>query len=377
MKDFPTLFKLTSTNAIQYWKISVEEFIGNYGKIITEYGQLGTDKPQITTDVISVGKNNGKANETTPYEQATKEAEATWQKKLKSGYVKSEEEATSGKVDSIIEGGVLPMLAFTFEDYSNKIKYPAYISRKLDGVRCLAIVKNGKCSLWTRQRHAINTMPIINGALEKLFPKEDIILDGELFSASLPNFEKLISIVKNEKPDFEKEIDRTRMEYHIFDIVSKDSFSTNVEKLKTLHGKDSKIKIVEQLIINSKEEAIEKTKEFITNNYEGGMIRNKDSIYQNKRSYDLLKLKFFKEDEFPIVGIKEGRGKLKGHVGSFICSIGKDTFDVKMDGSTSRLKEYFETPNLWKGKLLTITFQNYTKNGSPRFPIGKCIRSYE
>ena len=73
MKKFPTLFKLTSTNAIQYWKISVEEFICNYGKIITEYGQLRTDKPQITTDIISVGKNNGKTNETTPYEQAIKE----------------------------------------------------------------------------------------------------------------------------------------------------------------------------------------------------------------------------------------------------------------------------------------------------------------
>ena len=47
-KIFPTLFKLTSTNATQYWKISVEEFICNYGKIITEYGQVGTDKPQIT-----------------------------------------------------------------------------------------------------------------------------------------------------------------------------------------------------------------------------------------------------------------------------------------------------------------------------------------
>jgi len=29
------------------------------------------------------------------------------------------------------------------------------------------------------------------------------------------------------------------------------------------------------------------------------------------------------------------------------------------------------------GKRLTVTFQEYTEHGIPRFPVGKCIRDYE
>ena len=215
MKEFPTLFKLTSTNAIQYWKISVEEFICNYGKIITEYGQVGTDKPQITSDIISVGKNNGKTNETTPYEQAIKEAEATWNKKLKSGYVKSEEEATSGKVDNIIEGGVLPMLAHKYKDHSNKIKFPCFGNRKYDGTRCIAIVKNGKCSLWSRTRKRITSMIHIEKELESL-KLDNKIFDGELYNHKYKdNFEYLVSKIRPENPVE----DYTEVQYHIYDTI--------------------------------------------------------------------------------------------------------------------------------------------------------------
>lgn len=50
----PTLYKKTSTGAIQFWTISTK---GN--DIVTEYGQVGTDSPQITVDTIKEGKNAG------------------------------------------------------------------------------------------------------------------------------------------------------------------------------------------------------------------------------------------------------------------------------------------------------------------------------
>jgi DNA ligase-1 len=118
---------------------------------------------------------------------------------------------------------------------------------------------------------------------------------------------------------------------------------------------------------------------FRAEQYEGAMLRNKDSKYVNKRSYDLLKLKEFDDDEFEIIGIEEGRGKLAGHVGAFVCktSDGK-TFLAKMSGDTEKLADYFKDHSLWSGKRLTVQYQGLTgKERVPRFPVGKSIRDYE
>src|ERR1035437_1261890 len=97
MKTLPTLFKRTSTGAIQEWSIGVEK-----NTIITIHGQ--TDgKKQTTHDVIKEGKNIGRSNETTPAEQALMEATSKWEGKIKKGYVEDVSRAAAGEKD--IDGG--------------------------------------------------------------------------------------------------------------------------------------------------------------------------------------------------------------------------------------------------------------------------------
>src|SRR5574338_1393561 len=87
----PRLYKKTSTGAIQYWEIQVLETpnSGTFYDLLTEYGQLGTDSPQITVDTITKGKNVGKKNETSISQQAEAEARAKWEKQKKKGYVET------------------------------------------------------------------------------------------------------------------------------------------------------------------------------------------------------------------------------------------------------------------------------------------------
>src|ERR1700722_19440930 len=123
MIELATLYKKTSNGAIQFWEISV--FMeGVSGIIFTRYGQYGTLSPQETRDVVSSGKNIGKKNETSAYQQAVLEASAKWEKQLKKGYVQNIEDAKSGKTDKVIEGGVSPMLAHKFSEHAHKITYP-------------------------------------------------------------------------------------------------------------------------------------------------------------------------------------------------------------------------------------------------------------
>ena len=108
--QLPTLYKRTSTGAVQQWTIAVANTT-----ITTTYGQVG-GAMQTTSDTITEGKNIGRSNATTPQQQAQLEAAAAHEKKRKSGYVADLATAQQGGTDDIIEGGVLPMLAKVYED---------------------------------------------------------------------------------------------------------------------------------------------------------------------------------------------------------------------------------------------------------------------
>ena len=112
--------------------------------------------------------------------------------------------------------------------------------------------------------------------------------------------------------------------------------------------------------------------------YEGAMVRNAEGAYESHpthRSGDLQKIKEFDDAEWPIIGIKEGKGKLAGHA-IFTCRTQDGSeFDVKLVGDSSALREYFENPGKAIGKLLTVQYQGLTgKSGVPRFPVGLRVR---
>lgn len=369
-RSWPTLYKKTSTGAIQYWTIATD---GN--EIVTRYGQLGGAE-QSTSDLIKEGKNLGKKNETTAEEQAQSEAQSKWEKQKKRGYVETQEQAQAGETEH--EGGINPMLAHKYSEQGHKIKYPAYAQPKLDGIRCIAVLSEGRCSLWTRTRKRITGVPHVERQLEHLFPGGSLVLDGELYNHALKrDFEKIVSLVRQEEPASGHEI----VEYHVYDIASEGPFKVRSEWLGLhLHtARTTSIKLVQTVAVATEDELMDQFDAFLAQGYEGCMVRNASGDYLNKRSYDLQKVKEFEDAEFPIVGIKEGRGRLQGHVAAFVCQMKSgETFEAKMKGDTGRLKDFFENEKLWKGKQLTVKYQGLTgARGVPRFPVGVAIRDYE
>jgi DNA ligase-1 len=326
----------------------------------------------LSQDTIKEGKGYGTINETTPQEQAVKEAKAKHTKQLKKGYVTAISDAQSGEVDEIIEGGVLPMLAKKYKEDKKHIKFPCAIQPKLDGMRCIYHQKG----LWSRTRKPINALDYLLEALSKI--DVNLVLDGELYNHDLKEeFEVIMSAARRD----EASKDSLKIQYHVYDVVLDKPFSDRTKLLKELTSHPS-IKIVPTKTVNNEEELLKAYEEFMDMGYEGAIIRNLDSKYENKRSNNLQKLKEFSDDEFKVVGIEEGRGKLAGHVGAFICEIndklGKRTFNAKAEGKQEFLKECFENPSLWKGKQLTVRYQGFTtKNVVPRFPVGVRFRDKE
>lgn len=369
---FPTLYKKTSTGADQMWEISTDG-----STIVTRFGQVD-GKIQVATDTVTTGKNVGRANQTTPQQQAEAEAQSQWEKKLKKGYVQNISDARSGKVDSIIEGGYFPMLAHKYNERGDDITFPAFLQPKLDGHRCTADVIPDDATLWTRTRKPISSMPHIAQALVNLFVHIGgrVLPDGELYNHAYHNkFEELTHFIRSSQPEPGYEV----LQYHIYDVNMPGTFEERYywltqAFLRTPHREsnpfNAALHLVETIVVNNEEEMMAAFESFNQQGYEGAIVRNAHGKYVEKRSVDLQKLKTFIDEEFKIVGVTEGRGKLVGHA-LFTCALPNgETFDVKMKGALENLKTYFQNPKSVIGKDLTVKFQGYTKYGKPRFPVG-------
>lgn len=368
MKTFPTLYKLTSTGAIQTWSIGVDNNL-----IITHFGQQG-GKVQRGEEVIKEGKNIGRSNETSPAEQALAEATSKWEGKVKKGYVEDVARASAGEKD--IDGGYDCMLAHKFTDHGHKIAYPAYTQPKLNGHRCLAIIEDGKCTLWSRTRKPITSCPHIVEELQRVYSTGLHHIDGELYNhAYKDNFEELASLIRQEVPAQ----NCTEVQYHVYDCsVEGTAFADRVGLLYgALHGYQKAtallkyIKLVNTTRVSDERELMEAMDHFLSLGYEGAMARNGGSLYVGKRSYDLQKIKEFLDEDYPIVGINEGRGSYAG-CGIFVCKTpeGKE-FDVKMRGPKEQLANFLKKPALWRDKKLVVKYQYISKYGIPIFPVGE------
>ena len=131
------------------------------------------------------------------------------------------------QINSMMVASLINCILF-LEKQGHKIKYPCYIQPKLDGIRCIAMVQNGKCTLWSRTRKPITSCPHIVEELSRNFPVGNIVLDGELYNQDFrDNFEHIVHLVRQEEPD-EKHRD---VQYHVYDLVNSDAFKDRTEKL--------------------------------------------------------------------------------------------------------------------------------------------------
>lgn len=365
----PTLYARSSTGAQLQWEIEIED-----NKFRSISGQIDG---QLTTSnwTVCAGKNLGKANATSPEQQAQKEAEALWKKKKDSGYFESLSE-----IDSEIF--TEPMLAKNYEDYKDKLFFPIFSQPKLDGIRC--VVK--KTGMWSRNGKEIKSAPHIYQILSQLFTENpDLILDGELYCDKLfNNFNKICSLVKKTKPTNEdiKESEST-IQYWIYDIVDpKLTFLERNKKVNEIITKlnNSSIKYVETEKVDSLSTLDSLYEKYVQDGFEGQMVRL-NKVYENKRSKSLLKRKEFQDQEFIILDIIEGKGNKTGMAGAFLFKNAQGIeFNSNIKGDFEYLKEIWNNKTKYIGKQATVKYFNLTPEDQvPRFPYVIAIdrASYE
>lgn len=367
---FPKLYGMTKSGRIKEWEIYAAENSDGTAYFSIVYGQEG-GKKTTTGKEISIGKNLGKSNETTPYQQACLEAKSRWSDQIDSGYTVSPVLIKQGED----KDRFLPMLAHRYDQHGHKIKWPAACQKKYDGHRCLAKKTNGNVLIWSRKGKLISVPKEIIKELNDIMA-EGQSFDGELYKhdwrteSGEPDFQRMTSAIKKYGPDTK------HLEYHIYDVPMTDvSFKDRFLDLKLFNTE--RIKKVETVIVNSEDEAMNFYQECITgeNPYEGAIVRNLHGYYQyDYRSYDLLKIKPLYDAEFVIIGGEEASGNDIGTV-VFKCQTedGQE-FSVRPIGSREIRKKYWDELDSLLGRKLTVEYNGLTSGGIPRFPRGIRIR---
>ena len=275
-----------------------------------------------------------------------------------------------------------PMLAYPVSD--KPIEYSKIsMQPKLDGVRCLIQYDAGRVTAYSRTGKEWKNIDHILLNLYKFFDKyPNIILDGELYNHDLKNdFEKIISLVRKQKPDDIDALEsRDMVQFHCYDIIDETLTFEERNYFINKHVKPSYcVHHVPTRAVGDKNLAKMIHKQNLKNGYEGSILRTND-VYKCGRSWSLRKFKDFSDAEATIIGYLDGKGKRTGTLGKFImqddegiefgCPPGKGY-------SYKDLKIMLDNIGDYIGQRATFTFFERTKAGSYRHPLFKCIRDYE
>ena len=305
--------------------------------------------------------------------------------------------------DKVINKAV-PNLIPTFsvalaKEYDGKCEWMYeswYASRKLDGVRCLAVVDfEGKCTLYSRMGKELTTLNQVKLAIEKT-GIINTVFDGEICLMDENGNEDFQGVMKELRRK-DHQIDNPI--FMIFDMIHKPDFDNQKghlrlsDRLSQLRGwlggrfiDTNILRYTDQFQITDGRH-FDKWGQIATdNNWEGFMLR-KDVGYEGKRSKNLLKVKTFHDAEYKVIDfdiddheiVVNGRSETvpmlsqvwiehKGHKVKVGSGWTHDQRLQYMDGSIV-------------GKIITVQYFEETNNDkggvSLRFPTVKHIYDNE
>ena len=198
------------------------------------------------------------------------------------------------------------------EKTQKKVKWEDgwFVSRKLDGVRCLTVIDMfGDVKFFSRQGKEFLTLDNLKKDIKAL-GLTNTVLDGEVCIVDENGNEDFAGIIKEIK---RKDHTIEKPFYWMFDMLdledfndktSQDTFSMRISKLLNLtHEKPNELIGVlyqERCTDHIFSEMMAKSK---ANDWEGLMLR-KDTQYKGKRSNDILKVKQMFDDEYVVVDLE-------------------------------------------------------------------------
>jgi DNA ligase-1 len=365
IKTYPTLYAKDSTEATRVWWC---EQVGHeyYMCSGVKGGAIVSSAP-----TVCKGKNIGRANETTPIEQATAEIEALYKKKKKLKYFEDEADINE-------ENYFQPMLAKGYEDYKDKVKFPVYVQCKYNGGRVIA----KKEGLFTRKGEKYWTLQHIHEELKDFFKKfPNVVLDGEGFNEELrQRLNDIMSLMRKSVNATEEDHQKSRelIKYYVYDVIDPSWPAGYRERAEFIHQHLRGYKYIVPVPsweCNSGAMIDHHYRKLVAQGHEGVIVRILGQPYEQKRSKNLLKYKPVDDAEGKIIAIHEGSGNWAGMAKTItiqrldgkLYDDGTDVFDAQFKGTQEEAKQMLKDAAKYISKICTYTFFGFTGKGKPNY----------
>ena len=303
------------------------------------------------------------------------------------------------RVGASIINKAIPGLIPTFKvalakEYDDKCDWNDgwYASRKLDGVRCLAVVNyEGECTLYSRMGKEFTTLDKVKEAIEAS-GIINTVFDGEICLIDENGDEDFQGIMKQLR---RKDHQIENPAYMIFDMLHKPNFDAQKggpilsQRLGALRGfltgryiTDNTLRYTDQYQITDGRH-FDKWGQIATDKkWEGFMVR-KDVTYEGKRTKNLLKVKKFHDAEYVVVDydcdkhevVRDGKSVTMNMLAQVWIEHKGHKVKVGSGWTQEQRLQYMDGSIV--GKTITVQYFEETKNDkggiSLRFPTVKII----
>ena len=301
--------------------------------------------------------------------------------------------------DKVINKAV-PSLIPTFsvalaKEYDGKCDWQNdnwWASRKLDGVRCLAVVNyEGECTLYSRMGKELTTLNKVKEAIEAT-GIINTVFDGEICLIDENGNEDFQGVMKQLR---RKDHQIENPAYMIFDMIHKPNFENQEggpilsERLRALRGfltsrfiNSDILRYTHQYVITDGRH-FDKWSQLATDNkWEGFMLR-KDVPYEGKRTKNLLKVKKFFDAEYEVIDfdiddheiVVNGRSETVPMLSQVWIEHKGHKVKVGSGWTHEQRLQYIDGSIV--GKVITVQYFEETKNDkggiSLRFPTVKIV----
>jgi hypothetical protein len=268
------------------------------------------------------------------------------QKDLRAGFSAS----TSNKVWMGLVHEYPVMLCSPFEQkLVDKIKWPATVQLKMDGMRFNAIVRDGKCEFRSRNGKEIQLLGNLEQDFIDMAGVVDCVFDGELL---VMEGDKILDrqtgngILNKANKGTISKADAAKVRATVWDIIPYVLFETGYcdtpysQRIDTLANllathEPEKVYLVQKTTVENIEEANAIFEKYLADGQEGIILKDLSGVWEDKRSKTQIKFKGELECDLRIVGIEEGTGKYAGMLGAILCESADGVIKVRVGSGFS------------------------------------------
>jgi hypothetical protein len=275
------------------------------------------------------------------------------------------------------------MLCSQFEQkLVDKIKFPAYVQLKMDGMRFNAIVRDGKCEFRSRNGKEIQLLGNLEQEFIALAGDVDCVFDGELLVMMEGDHQfadrQTGNGILNKANKGTISADQAALVHAtVWDVIPYVLFgdgycgtpySTRFSSLKKLVDQippeNKKIWLVASDMVENIDEANAKFEEYLALGLEGIILKDGSGVWEDKRAKHQIKFKGELECDLKIVAVEEGSGKYAGMLGAIVCESADGIVKVNVG---SGLNEEHRV-NLWHikqeilDKIVAVKYNCRIKN---------------